>query len=142
MYNLLFIIGLIKSLTPYIKKYYLNSLSFHEFLLINNLFRIIFVAFISFYYYYYENVSFENIKNIDNKNLLFIAIISFFAILSSFIFSKLDVTNIGSLAILLKLFTNIVVLIFGFLMFNEKLTYNQIIGISFCLVGIYLTNKK
>lgn len=142
MNNLLLILGIIKSLTPYIKKYYINTMSFHEFLLINNMFTFFFVFLISLYYFFYENETYDNIKNIDKKNLLFIALISFLTICSSFIFSKFNNTNIGALSILLKLFTNIVVLLFGFLLFNEKLSYTQIVGILFCLVGIYLTNKK
>jgi hypothetical protein len=142
MNNLLLILGIIKSLTPYIKKYLIKQLSFHEFLLINNLFVFFFVFLVSLYYYFYKKDTFENLKNINTNNILLIGFIAFLTVFSSFIFSKLNVSNIGIISVLLKLFTNIIVLILGYILFNEKLSYTQITGILFCLIGIYLTNKK
>jgi hypothetical protein len=142
MNNLFLILGVIKSLTPYIKKYLIKQLSFHEFLLINNLFIFFFVFLISIYYYFYEKETFENLKNINTNNILLIGFIAFLTVFSSFIFSKLNVSNIGIITLLLKLFTNIIVLMLGYVLFNEKLSYIQFIGILFCLIGIYLTNKK
>ena len=145
MINLLLMIGIINSLIPLIKKYLLSQLAFHEFLLINNLFVIILVLIVSLYYFLYKKETFENLKKINKKNLFLIGFIAFITVLSSYILSNINidnVTNIGTMGIVLNLFTNIFILILGFLIFNEQLTNNKILGIMFCLFGIYLTNKK
>ncbi len=145
MINLLLMTGIINSLIPIIKKYLVSELAFHEFLLINNLFIVIIVFFVSIFFFLYKKESFTNLKKIENKQIISIGAIAFFTVLSSILLSNINIkniSNIGVTGIILNLFTNIFILIFGFLLFREEITEKQFVGILFCLFGIYLTNKK
>ena len=142
MNNFIIILGLIKSLTPYIKKHLISQLAYHEFLLINNIFVILFVSLISCYHYFYKKETYENLKKLDINNFIIVGILSFLTIFSSYILSKINFNNVGLISTIIKLFSNITVLGLGFLLFNETLSKFQIIGVVFCIIGIYLTNKK
>jgi len=142
MNNFIIILGLIKSMTPYIKKHLISQLAYHEFILINNAFIIFFVSLISCYYYFYKKETYENLKKLDVNNFFIVAVLAFLTVFSSYILSKIDFNNVGLISTIIKLFSNITVLGLGFLLFNEKLTKYQIIGVIFCIIGIYLTNKK
>lgn len=142
MNNFIIILGLIKSMTPYIKKHLISQLTYHEFLLINNVFVILFVSLISCYHYFYKKETYENLKNLDINNFIIVGILAFLTIFSSYILSKIDFNNVGLISTIIKLFSNITVLGLGFLLFNETLSKFQIIGVVFCIIGIYLTNKK
>ena len=142
MNNFIIVLGLIKSITPYIKKHLISQLAYHEFLLINNAFIILFVSLISCYHYFYKKEPYENLKKLDINNFFIVGVLAFLTVFSSYILSKIDFNNVGLINTIIKLFSNITVLGLGFLLFNEKLTKFQIVGIIFCVIGIYLTNKK
>ena len=133
----LILFGLIKSFIYYFKTHLINELAYHEFLLINNIFIIIFVLLISSYYYYYKKETYENLKNLDMNKYIIIALLAFLTIFSSYVLSTFDFNNIG---LIIKLFSNIIIMGLIFLVFNKTLTKSQIIGIIFCSIGIYLTN--
>lgn len=142
MNNFIVVLGLIKSLTPYIKKHLISQLAYHEFLLINNAFIIFFVSLISCYHYFYKKETYGNLKKLDINNFFVVGVLAFLTICSSYILSKIDFNNVGLVSTIIKLFSNITVLGLGFLLFNETLTKFQIIGVIFSIIGIYLTNKK
>jgi drug/metabolite transporter (DMT)-like permease len=142
MNELLLLLTVIKSCKPYMKKYITTTLNVHEFLLLNNITISIFVLFIFLYNLINKKETYENIKKLNIYQIILIIIFSLLTIGSTFIFSKLEKENIAIINTMLKLFSNIVFLIVGLLLFNQKLTKKQLLGIVFCGIGIYLTSKK
>ena len=142
MNNFIIVLGLIKSMTPYIKKHLISQLAYHEFLLINNAFVILFVSLISCYHYFYKKETYENLKKLDINNFFIVGVLASLTIFSSYILSNIEFNNVGLISTTIKLFSHILVLGLGFLLFNETLTKYQIVGVIFCIIGIYLTNKK
>ena len=139
---LIILLTLINSSKPYIKKYISTSLNIHEFLLLNNVSISLFL-FISVLYNLTNNKNtYENIKNLNMYQICSIIIFSLLTIGSTFIFSKLNKENTTIVNTIIKLFSNVMVIIIGLFIFNEELTKKQLLGIIFCGIGIYLTNKK
>jgi uncharacterized membrane protein len=139
---LILLLTLIKSLKPYIKKYITSTLNVHEFLLVNNIFISLIVFSMFSYNYLNGKQNYQNIKKLNSRQIFFIILFGLTTIVSTFIFSKLENNNTAITNTLIKLFTNIVFIATGFILFNEKLTKKQMIGILFCGIGIYLTSKK
>ena len=139
---LILILTLIKSLKPYIKKYITTTLNVHEFLLVNNVFVSLIVFSMFSYNYFNGKETYQNIKKLNKKQVFFLILFALTTIVSTFIFSKFEKDNTAITNTLIKLFTNIMFVITGFILFNEKLTKRQIIGLFFCGIGIYLTSKK
>lgn len=94
------------------------------------------------YNYLNGKQNYQNIKKLNSRQIFFIILFGLTTIVSTFIFSKLENNNTAITNTLIKLFTNIVFIATGFILFNEKLTKKQMIGILFCGIGIYLTSKK
>lgn len=136
------LLTLIRSLKPYMRKYITTTLNMHEFLLVNNV-LVSLIVFILFCYNYsngYEN--YTNIKKLNSKQVMSLMLFSFTTIISSFILTKLENSHTGITNIVIKLFSNIMFLVIGFIIFKEKLTYKQMLGLFFCGIGIYLTSTK
>ena len=142
MNSLVVLLTLIKSFKPYMKKYITSTLNVHEFLLINNVTVSVLVFFIFLYNLINKNETYENIKNLNIYQIISIIIFSLLTIGSTFIFSKLEKENTTLVNTMLKLFSNIMFIVVGLLLFNEKITKKQLLGIVFCGIGIYLTSKK
>jgi uncharacterized membrane protein len=142
MNYLILILTMIKSLKPFMRKYITTTLNIQEFLLVNNIFvsLLIFSIFCYNYFNGYEN--YKNIKKLDYKQVFLLILFSLLTIGSSFIFSKLENNNTVITNTAIKLFSNVMFLVIGFIMFEEKITYKQLLGLSFCGIGIYLTSKN
>ena len=126
-------------LIPYMRKHLINNLDYHEYLLINNIFIILYVFIITYYYYYYKKEKYENLKNLEINKYIIIGGLAFLTIFSSYMLSTLKLDNTTSI---IKLISNIVIIGLLSLIFNKILTECQIIGAIFCIIGIYLMNKK
>lgn len=142
MNSLVILLSLMKSFKPYMKKYITSTLNVHEFLLLNNITVSIFVFIMFLYNFMNKNEQYKNIKNLNIYQIILIIIFSLLSIGSTFLFSKVEKENTTIVTTMLKLFSNIMFIIIGLLLFNEKLTKKQLLGIFFCSVGIYLTSKK
>jgi uncharacterized membrane protein len=142
MNYLILILTMIKSLKPFMRKYITTTLNIQEFLLVNNVFvsLLIFSIFCYNYFNGYEN--YTNIRKLDYKQVILLILFSLLTIGSSFIFAKLENNNTVITNTAIKLFSNVMFLVIGFIMFKEKITYKQLLGLSFCGIGIYLTSKN
>jgi uncharacterized membrane protein len=142
MNYLVLLLTVIKSSKPYLRKYITTTLNIQEFLLVNNVFvsLLVFSMFCYNYFNGYEN--YKNIKRLDYKQVFLLILFSLLTIGSSFIFSKLENNNTAITNTIIKLFSNVMFLVIGFIMFEEKISYRQLLGLLFCGIGIYLTSKN
>jgi len=149
MYFFLGVTQLLKTMTPYFRKYILQNLESHEYLFINTFFVACFVLLFFMYKTIFHDNSFDQfidkIQNLTIIQVLFFTIIAFITFSSSFVLIHMDkhynTPFINSL--LTKVIAAILLICVSVFLFEEKYTFTQIFGVFLTILGLYLIiNKK
>ena len=139
MLGLIFILVLSKCIKPYFKKKLVNNFSIVEDMIMYN---FIFFIFPLIYYIFYEKNTITNIVNkldINNSKIIFIylGMITFEMIVSNNLIKNNDITILKNISRGLNVILTPIV---GYFLFNNKISFNTIIGSFFIMIGIYIIN--
>ena len=129
----------------YLNKYVLKYLTDLEYYAINNTFYSLFVIIIILYSFFTNGELNRSIitKYYKHKYIYILILLgSFIGTLTMLSFYKLiQKYEVSTISPLLNGVTNILILLFGVYIFNEKLTHNKCIGTMLVSIGIYLISK-
>lgn len=139
MIGLILILVLSKCIKPYFKKQLVNNFSIVEDMIMYN---FIFFIFPLIYYIFYEKNTMINIVNkldINNSKIIFIylGMITFEMIVSNNLIKNNDITILKNISRGLNVILTPIV---GYFLFNNKISFNTIIGSFFIMIGIYIIN--
>lgn len=134
-----------------VEKYMFDSLNLNinQYLFIRNILMCILFSIIHIYFnkYLLESNKKNNNNNIihDYKYYIIIFILILLATIFNIIFTHLRIFgimkyNIGLFNILLNILSIILNVLAGILLFNEKITFNNGIGIIFGIISVYFLN--
>jgi drug/metabolite transporter (DMT)-like permease len=140
---------LLKSIDPYFRKHLLNILNTHDYLYLDTFFIFFAVCCVVVYKYIYNKKdiieTIENYKKLSIYHIIGCFFISGFTVFSALVIYDLDKHHNTPFinSTILKVASMIALAIIGIIIFKEKYSWSQIIGIILTLVGIYLImNKK
>jgi len=137
-----FYILVIEGLIPVIIKLYLNIIPYSLILLLSQFIGLLFIIGYAFFFKYHEIK--EGYINLNLKIITFIILISFFGtFLAKILFLKTinDNDNINIFIIIMSLYP-IVTILASYFLLNQELTYRQILGYLFVIIGIYFLLYK
>ena len=133
----------IKSLQYYLQKYIGTKLNVYEYLLMNSIVFFAVSLSILFYNLYHKKETYKNIQKLDTTHFAILLCISMFSVASIFAFFTLgEFHTIPIFLTVSKVMSALLVIAISYFIFNEKLTFHQIVGIMFCIIGILFLYKK
>jgi drug/metabolite transporter (DMT)-like permease len=87
--------------------------------------------------------TYKNLKNVEIKDVIFLFIISFFFVYSTLMVYENEHKESAFInSVLLRGGTLVGILVVGILFYKEKYSWNQLLGIIFSFIGIYLLMYK
>jgi drug/metabolite transporter (DMT)-like permease len=137
-----FYILVIEGLIPVIIKLYLTIIPYSLILLLSQFIGLLFIIGYAFFFKYHEIK--EGYINLNLKIITFIILISFFGtFLAKILFLKTinDNDNINIFIIIMSLYP-IVTILASYFLLKQELTYRQILGYLFVIIGIYFLLYK
>jgi drug/metabolite transporter (DMT)-like permease len=133
----------IKSLQFYLQKHIGTKLNVYEYLLMNSIVFFAVSLSILFYNLYHKKENYKNIQKLDTTHFIVLLFISLFSVASIFAFFTLgEYHTIPIFLTISKVMSALLIVAIGYFIFGEKLTFNQIIGIMFCIIGILFLYRK
>jgi uncharacterized membrane protein len=142
-YLLLILLILCWTLNPFLKKNGPKQLSSEEYMFFNHLLCTIIILFYFFYLFFNNKCDIACINKISNKELIYSIFAAGITVLSSLLLIKLLKNNDASSIIpQVQPAVLLLTILIGYLIFNEKLTKNKVIGGSLIITGIYFINRK
>jgi drug/metabolite transporter (DMT)-like permease len=147
MYHLLGSI-LLRTIDPYFRRHLTSkSLNATDYMYLETLiYTSVLFLFIIFNYFYKKKETFQTIQNIQSikfRDVIFMAISSFFFIYSTLMIYENEHNNTAfSNGVLLRGGSLVGILIVGIFFYEEKYTWKQVIGIILTFIGIYLLMSK
>lgn len=131
-----FYILFVEGITPVILKLYLTLIPYNLILILSQFLGLIFISF--YVLFFKSNEIFEGYKSLNFRLLIVLVLIAFFSsFLSKVFFLKTlnDNDNISILLIIMSLYP-IITIIGSYFLLKERLTYLQILGYFFIIIGI------
>ena len=147
MYHL-FCSILLRTIDPYFRRHLTSkSLNATDYMYLETLiYTSVLFLFIIFNYFYKKKETFETIQNIQNikfRDVIFMAISSFFFIYSTLMIYESEHSSTAFInGVFLRGGSLIGILIVGIFFYEEKYNWKQIIGIIMTFIGIYLLMCK
>jgi drug/metabolite transporter (DMT)-like permease len=135
MWPIIFGVSLIKSFRPFFKQHIVQTITDWEFLFLNSLL----IAVVSFAYaYLHKKENIVNIFRLSYTQYLCAFILACMTIGTSLAIFKMQENGIITSVFLLKAVSSILFIGAGIFIFEEKLTYKQLLGILFVIIGLFL----
>lgn len=129
-------------ITPFFRKSALVSLNSFDLFLITQSIVMIYIALTVIFLKLINNYSIPSVDNLSKKEILYILAGSMTTVISSITLIWLLKHNEATYIMpQLQPIVLVLTLIIGTCVFNEKITYNKIIGIILIICGIYSINK-
>ena len=138
----------LKTIDPYYRRHLTsNSLNAADYMYLETfIYTFVLIIFIMFKYFYNKKEaieSFKNLKNVELKDIIFMAVISIFFIYSTLMIYENEHDNSAFLnSILQRGGTLIGILLVGIVFYKEKYNWKQIIGIVLSFAGFYFLMDK
>ena len=131
------------TLNPFLKKKASTKLTSSEFMLYNHSLCTILILIYGFFLLYHGNCDVNCLKKLSKDDIFYSIIAALITVLSSLTLIKLLKENqatdiIPYIQPLVILFT----ILFGYFIFNETMTKNKVLGISFIIIGLIIINNK
>lgn len=143
MISLYLLFSSIKSVQFYLQKHIGTKLNFYEYLLVNSIVFFAISICIFIYNIYRKKENYKNIEKLDSLHIAILFAISIFSISSIFFFFIISEQHtIPIFLTISKVISVIIIIGIGHYIYNEKLKPNEIIGIIFCIIGIYFLYNK
>jgi drug/metabolite transporter (DMT)-like permease len=139
---------LLRTIDPYFRRHLTSkSLNAADYMYLETfIYTFVLFIFITFNYFYNKKETFETFKNIQNirmRDVIFMAITSFFFIYSTLMIYENEHNNTAfANGVFLRGGTLVGILIVGILFYEEKYTWKQVFGIILTFTGIYLLMNK
>jgi len=138
MFFPIFIISIIKSARPFIKRNLFTEISSAEFIFVNSLF----IGIVSFVYaYLYEKNELSGLWRLSYTQYLMGLFLASMTVVSSIILFELQRDSILSSAFMLKIISAVGLVIVGFLFYEEQISGKQLAGIFLAFLATVLLLK-
>ena len=142
-YLLLIILVLIFSLNPFMKKKASKNLTSNEYLLVNHVLLTIVVILYALYLFYNKSCDPNCYKKMTPKQMLWASIAAVTSIIGALVFITLiQREEISFILPNIQPIVLIIAALVGYLIFNEDMSYEKIIGIVLVIVGALLINHS
>ena len=133
------------TVNPFLKKFSSEKIGFNEFLLLS---AVVYFVFILIFYIYdcrinHKKVNFNNISNLNRKDLTIAILVNISWVIGVLLFLKL--INSSEISYLIPQVQCIIIaltFIIGYLVFNESFSIHKALGIFFIILGILFINMK
>ena len=139
----LIILSIIKwSISPFIHKELYNNIKYDNIICFKYI--ILSIIFISYTIYDYKNkkIAFNELCQ-NNKLLTYFILSIIFSIVGGFTYyTLLKKYDVSFIIPILKSMSLIIIIIAGYLLFNEKISNNKFLGILLISLGMYLINTN
>lgn len=127
-----------RSCRPYFRNHAITTIPSGQFLLINS---IIITVLITLYVAFYEQENFSNLKDLANTQYLAILFFAIFTVVSSLIIIELQREDVVITGFLLQTLSSVFLIAIGVMLFGEKISVVQFLGIAMVIIGLYFVTQ-
>lgn len=140
-YLLLLLVSLGWSIYPFIVKKLLVYFSYIEVIILSFLTYIVLISLLTIIDKNYIKNFFKKLKKVEIKYLGYILLLVSISVATKLsFFNLLKNNNVSKLIPIIRAISAVLLVAFGYFIFNEKITIKLCIGVALIVLGIYLVN--